>query len=219
MGNLNILEACRKHGIGRFVYPSTVYVFSRKGAFYGASKKSSELIIEQYAEHYDLPYTIVRYGSVYGERGDETNRIYRIIRQALTEQRVTFMGDGTEEREYIHGRDAAQLSVDILDEKYAGQNVTLSGMERFSYGELLGILNEMMDGKIEIEMRDEEYSGHYVLTPYSFAPTVGVKLVNNPGVEFGQGLLECIEHVYGELQEADAPADKTAEKAASRAAA
>lgn len=201
MGNLNLLEGCRIHGISRFVYASTVYVFSRKGAFYGASKKSSELIIEQYAENYQLPYTIIRYGSVYGERGDSTNRIYRIIREALTQKSITFQGDGTEEREYIHGRDAAVLSVDVLDEKFRDQNVTLSGLERLSYKELLGILNEMMNGEVDIRMRSEEYQGHYVLTPYSFAPTVGVKLVNNPSIEFGQGLLECIEHVYNELQE------------------
>lgn len=201
MGNLNVLEACRVHGVERFVFASTVYVFSRKGAFYGATKKSSELIIEQYAEQYSLPYTILRYGSVYGERSDSSNRIYRIIRQALMERKVTFLGDGSEEREYIHGRDAAKLSVDILAPSYRDQNVTLSGMERFSYNELLGILKEMMNNEIGIDMRDEEYKGHYLLTPYSFAPTVGVKLVNNPGIEFGQGLLECIAHIHHELEE------------------
>lgn len=201
MGNLNVLEACRIHGVERFVYASTVYVFSRKGAFYGATKKSSELLIEQYAEQYNLPYTILRYGSVYGERGDASNRIYRIIRQALTERRVTFLGDGSEEREYIHGRDAAKLSVEILAPSYRDQNVTLSGMERFSYDELLGILKEMMNDEVTIEMRDEPYDGHYVLTPYSFAPTAGVKLVNNPGIEFGQGLLECLAHVHHQIEE------------------
>lgn len=201
MGNLNVLEACRVHGVERFVFASTVYVFSRKGAFYGATKKSAELIIEQYAEQYSLPYTILRYGSVYGERSDCSNRIYRIIRQALMERKVTFLGDGSEEREYIHGRDAAKLSVDILAPSYRDQNVTLSGMERFSYTELLGILKEMMNNEISIDMRDEEYKGHYLLTPYSFSPTVGVKLVNNPGIEFGQGLLECIAHIHHELEE------------------
>ncbi|MEK9679836.1 MAG: NAD(P)-dependent oxidoreductase, partial [Rhodospirillaceae bacterium] len=68
MGNLNVLEACRRHNVKRFLYASSVYVFSRKGAFYGVSKKSSELIVEQYGEQYDFGYTIVRYGSVYGER-------------------------------------------------------------------------------------------------------------------------------------------------------
>lgn len=209
MGNLNVLEACRKHGVRRFVYASSVYVFSRKGAFYGVSKKSSELIVEQYGEQYGLDYTIIRYGSVYGERGDANNRIYRIIRQALLEKKITFPGDGSEEREYIHGRDAGKLSVDILeDEKYAKQNVILTGVERFKYSELLSLIKEMMSNEIDVEMLDGDYRGHYVLTPYSFSPTIGVKLVNNPGIDFGQGLLDCINHVFHELQEegkVDAP--------------
>ncbi len=201
LGNVNVLEACRKHGVERFVYASSVYVFSRKGAFYGTSKKCSELIIEQYAEQFDLAYTIIRYGSVYGERADASNRIYRIIRQALAEGKITFPGDGSEEREYVHGRDAAKLSVEILGDDFRNQNVILSGLERYRYKDLLGLIKEMMGDKVEIEMLEQDYKGHYTLTPYSFAPSVGVKLVNNPSVEFGQGLLECIEHVFRELQD------------------
>ena len=202
MGNLNVLEAARASGAERFVYASSVYVFSHKGAFYGASKKSSELVIEQYGEQYDLDYTIVRYGSVYGERADVSNRIYRLIRQALTEGKITFPGDGSEEREYIHGRDAGKLSVDILDPAYAGQHVILTGIERHRYSDLLALVCEMLNGEVEIEMLDQDYKGHYVMTPYSFSPTVGVKLVNNPSIDFGQGVLECVEHVFHELQEA-----------------
>lgn len=201
MGNLNVLEACRAAEVERFVYASSVYVFSHKGAFYGASKKSSELIIEQYGEQYGLDYTIVRYGSVYGERADVSNRIYRLIRQALTEGKITFAGDGSEEREYIHGRDAGKLSVDILDAAYAGQHVILTGIERHRYSDLLALVREMLNGEVDIEMLDQDYKGHYVMTPYSFSPTVGVKLVNNPSIDFGQGVLECVEHVFHELQE------------------
>jgi UDP-glucose 4-epimerase len=201
MGNLNVLEACRAAKVERFVYASSVYVFSHKGAFYGASKKSSELIIEQYGEQYGLDYTIVRYGSVYGERADASNRIYRLIRQALTEGKITFAGDGSEEREYIHGRDAGKLSVDILGEVYAGQHVILTGIERHRYSDLLALVREMLNGEVDIEMLDQDYNGHYVMTPYSFSPTVGVKLVNNPSIDFGQGVLECVEHVFQELQE------------------
>jgi UDP-glucose 4-epimerase len=202
IGNLNVLEAARQRGVKRFVYASSVYVFSHKGAFYGASKKSSELIVEQYGEQYDLDYTVIRYGSVYGERADANNRIYRILRQALLDKKISFPGDGLEEREYIHGRDAAKLSVDVIEsEKYRNQNVILTGVERFKYSQLLDMIREMLNGGVEIEMLGNEYKGDYVLTPYSFSPKVGLKLVNNPSIDFGQGLLDCINHVYQELQD------------------
>ena len=202
IGNLNILEAARLAGVKRYLYASSVYVFSQKGAFYGASKKSSELIVEQYGKQYDIDYTIVRYGSVYGERANSNNRIYRILREALTEHKITFKGNGLEEREYVHGRDAGKLSVDVLeDNKYCNQNVILTGIERFRYSDLLGFVKEMLNNEVSVEMLDQDYEGHYTLTPYSFSPSIGVKLVNNPSVDFGQGLLQCINHVFNELQE------------------
>jgi len=202
IGNLNILEAARLAGVKRYLYASSVYVFSQKGAFYGASKKSSELIVEQYGEQYDIDYTIVRYGSVYGERANSNNRIYRILREALTEHKITFKGNGLEEREYVHGRDAGKLSVDVLeDNKYCNQNVILTGIERFRYSDLLGFVKEMLNNEVSVEMLNQDYEGHYTLTPYSFSPSIGVKLVNNPSVDFGQGLLQCINHVFNELQE------------------
>ena len=202
IGNLNILEASRQADIDHFVYASSVYVFSHRGAFYGASKKSSELFVEQYGEQYNMDYTIVRYGSVYGERADSKNRIYRILREALLDKKITLQGDGSEEREYVHGRDAAKLSVDVIeDEKYRKQNVMLTGIERFRYSDLLSYVKEMLNNEVEIEILKEVYRGHYVLSPYSFSPTIGVKLVNNPSIDFGQGMLECVNNIFQELQE------------------
>jgi UDP-glucose 4-epimerase len=198
-GNLNVLEACKAHGVERYVYASTVYVFSTEGAFYGMSKKAAELTIEEFHRQFGIPYTIVRYGSVYGERADQQNRIHRLIRQALVDKKITFLGDGTEEREYIHGRDAAKLSVRILEPEFENSHVILTGVERYRYADLLKLIQEILGREIEIELQHQDYKGHYELTPYTFAPSVGRKLVANPYVDFGQGLLECIEHQYKAL--------------------
>jgi UDP-glucose 4-epimerase len=194
-----VLEACRRASVERFLYASSVYVFSTKGAFYGASKKASELLVEEYRRQYNLNYTILRYGSVYGERADDTNRIYRLLREALTERRITFLGNGLEEREYIHGRDAARLSADVLAPEYCNANVMLTGGERYRYTDLLQLIREILDSRVEIALLDQEYKGHYQLTPYTFAPSIGKKLVSNPSVDFGQGLLECIQTLCHDL--------------------
>ncbi len=199
MGNANVLDACKTHSIKRFVYASTVYVFSDKGSFYGVSKRCSEKIIEEYHRQYGLDYTIVRYGSVYGKRADDQNRIFRIIRQALTEQKIVFQGNGEEEREYIHVQDAATLSADILDDEYKNQHVILTGVERFKYSQLLNMISEMLNNNVSIEYRNEDYKGHYNLTPYSFRPTPGKKLVCNPFIDFGQGLLETIAEIHDRM--------------------
>lgn len=200
LGNANVLDACVTHSVSRFVYASTAYVFSSKGSFYGVSKRCSEKIIEEFSRQYDLDYTIIRYGSVYGPRSDSQNRIYKLVKQALVERKITFQGDGEEEREYIHVQDAATLSVQILAEQYRNQHVILTGVERFKYSQLLNMIREMMDDGIDIEYLHSEYQGHYTYTPYSFTPEPGKKMICNPFIDFGQGLLQTISEIHQTMQ-------------------
>ena len=81
IGNMHILEQCVKNNISRFVYASSAYAMSNKGSFYGISKLASEKIVEEYLKKYSLPFTILRYGSVYSERSYDNNYIiFEIIR-------------------------------------------------------------------------------------------------------------------------------------------
>ena len=50
MGVTAALEVARSIGIARFVYASTMYVYSSAGSFYRASKQAVEGVIEAYAE-------------------------------------------------------------------------------------------------------------------------------------------------------------------------
>ncbi len=198
VGNAHVLEAARHAKVKRFVYASSAYALSEAGAFYGASKHASEKVIELYQRHYGLEFTILRYGSVYGSRADQGNRIYRLLKQALTENRLVFPGNGLEEREYIHAADAARLSVDILADWGRNETFILTGTERFTYKDLLGLINEILGGQLDVQLLGGDYKGHYTLTPYHFRPTLGKKLISNPCIDFGQGLLECIETLYDE---------------------
>jgi UDP-glucose 4-epimerase len=40
---------------------------------------------------------------------------------------------------------------------------------------------------------------HYMITPYSFIPKTGNKLVSNYYVDLGQGIFECMNEIKGEL--------------------
>lgn len=202
MGTLNILESCRKHeSLKRFIYASSAYVFSDKGSFYGISKRCSEQLVEEYHREWGLNYSIIRYGSVYGPRADAQNRVYRIIKQALEEKKIEFNGDGSEEREYIHVRDAAKLSVELLKSNdFLNQHVILTGVERFKYKDLLLMIQEMLQGNVELKMLNQDYKGHYNLTPYTFLPKPGKKLVSNSFVDIGQGLLEVMNDLYIEKE-------------------
>lgn len=199
LGTVIVLEASRKAGIKRFVFAGSVYVYSESGSFYRSSKQACELFIENYHRLYNLPYTIIRYGSLYGERADERNSIYRMIREALSTGKIVYHGTGNELREYIHARDAAASSVNILQPEYENQHIILAGNQTMRYQDLLEMIREMLGGGIEIELMPRTSDTHYAVTPYNFNPRLGRKLVSNPYIDMGQGLLSCVQEIYREL--------------------
>jgi UDP-glucose 4-epimerase len=198
IGNIHALEAARAVGARRFVLASTVYVYSEAGSFYRVSKQAAERFVESYQERYGLPFSIVRYGSLYGRRANERNGIYRLLRQALQKQRIEYEGSEDAMREYIHVTDAAKLSVQILDEAYANRHMILTGQERMAVKNLLRMISEMLPDGVEVRYGNSHNAGHYVMTPYAFHPKVGHKLVANDYVDLGQGLLDCLAAMHEE---------------------
>ena len=203
LGNTILLEAARHAGVRRFVFASTLYVYSQAGAFYRSSKQACELIIEDYQKAYGLPYTILRYGSLYGPRADEANWIHNMLKQALTEGRIVRYGDGEEIREYIHVWDAAQSSVDILAPEFENANVIISGHQSIRIKDLLTMIREMLGNNVIVEYRAPENTGsssvpglHYQITPYSFHPKMARRFMRSSYLDFGQGLLDLMNQIH-----------------------
>ncbi len=202
MGNLNILESSKKHKIKRFIYASSAYAMSDKGSFYGISKLTSEKLIEEYYKKFGLEFTIVRYGSVYGERDYDNNYIYNLLKESIQTNEINHSGDGEEIREYIHAADVAKLAVDIIkSDEFINEHIILTGVERMQRKELFEMVNEILCGTLTINLNNNGYRNHYKTTPYSFHPTRSKKLVANPYIDMGQGLLECLKDIEANSSE------------------
>lgn len=200
VGTVNCLEAARKAAVERFVFASTVYVYSRAGSFYRCSKQACEAYIEEYQRQYGLDYTILRYGSLYGPHADETNGVYRLLLQAI-QGRIHHKGTADDRREYIHVQDAARLSVQALEEKYANQNLVLTGNHSMRLEELFTMFSEILGHPVDIEYEGDgegHDDSHYRVTPYTFSPKVGRKLTDTYYVDMGQGLLQMLDQLYRE---------------------
>ncbi len=196
LGNTIILEGCRKNSIKRFVFASSLYVYSQAGSFYRSSKQACELIIENYYESYKIPYTILRYGSLYGPRSDEKNWVYQILKQAIIEGKITRHGDGNEIREYIHVSDAARNSVEILSMEYENSYVIITGQQTMRIKDLMIMIKEILGDGIDLEFIPEASSLHYEITPYSFNPKISKRIISNYYLDIGQGILECLSEIY-----------------------
>ena len=203
LGTTTILDACVNAKISRVIFASTVYVYSEHGGFYRSTKQACELLIENYNKTYGLNFTILRFGSLYGRRANDFNWIHEIIKQALIKGKIQRKGDGEELRDYIHVKDAAQACLDVLDDKYRNEYLIISGAQIIKVKELLRMINEMMDNKIEVEYLDEHMEGHYEVTPYTFRPRMAKKYIGRTSVDLGQGLLDTIFNVYKELKCSD----------------
>jgi len=196
LGNAHVMEACRRFKVKRFVYASTVYVYSREGGFYRCSKQASEAYVEQYQRAYGLDFTILRYGSLYGPRADEANGMLRIVKAALETGKLKYQGNPDATREYIHVEDAARASVAALGKDFKNQSVVLTGQEPMKVLDLLKMLGEILGLPEEaVEFTDGDYAGHYVRTPYAYQPNLGMKYTPSIHVDLGQGILQVIEEL------------------------
>lgn len=199
MGVTKALEAAMKVELKRFVYASTMYVYSSHGSFYRASKQAAEIIIEAYAEHFGLEFTLLRYGSLYGPRAQNWNGIRRFASQIIREGRLDYSGNGSEMREYIHVHDAARLSVDVLDPAYANRAITITGQQLIRVDDLISVMFEITGQPRNVNYHGEGSApNHYGHTPYRYTPKPAKKLVPQEFVDLGQGLLDVIEEIHRE---------------------
>lgn len=200
-GTINLLEASRRAGVKRFVFASTVYVYSREGGFYRCSKQASEAYIEEFGLKFGLEYTILRYGSLYGPRSDERNGVYRLLRQAFLGHPIHHHGNPEDVREYIHVEDAARLSVDALEDRFANQHLVITGQQTMRIRDLFTMFSEILGHEVGVKYEESAEggpNGHYSVTPYSFQPRIGRKLTTNLSVDMGQGILQILEQIHCE---------------------
>lgn len=200
VGTCNIMDACVAHEVKRFVYASSFYANSDKGGFYRCSKQSAEIYIEEYNRKYGLDYTILRYGSLYGPRSDSNNGIRKMLEQALETGVVNYQGSGEETREYIHVKDAARLSVQILEEEYKNKHIVLTGHDSYKVKDIIRVMSEILSRDIKVEYSNLSSELHYDVTPYTYKPRSNYKLVNDLYHDLGQGLIECLEEIDEDRQ-------------------
>ena len=128
LGLLNVLEAARLAGVGRFVFASSGGVVygepqefptpesAPKSAMspYGVTKLAGEHYLNYYREVHGLEYAALRYGNVYGPRQDphgEAGVVAIFSERLLAGQPLTIYGDGEQTRDYVFVGDVARANL------------------------------------------------------------------------------------------------------------
>jgi UDP-glucuronate 4-epimerase len=127
-GTLNVLEACRRHGVAKFVLSSTSSLYGARNSLpytedadtnrplspYAASKKAAEAMAHTYHHLHGLDVTVLRYFTVYGPAGRPDMSLFRFVQWVAEGRRVTVFGDGSQSRDFTYVDDIAQGTLAAL---------------------------------------------------------------------------------------------------------
>ena len=109
---------------------STIYIHSAQGGFYRISKQASELYIEEYSKRFSLNYTILRFGTVYGERANKFNTVKNFIDSAKKYKKIIRNTQGEEVRSYINVKDVTKIVYLLTQKKYENDYFNIFGNKK-----------------------------------------------------------------------------------------
>jgi UDP-glucose 4-epimerase len=162
-GTLNLLEACRHFPVKNFVFSSTSAVYGNVSSdiinetchpspisFYGLSKLTSENYIKLYGDTFEVPFSILRYGNVYGPRQTskgEGGVIAVFLEKLLRNEKLKINGDGLQTRDYVYVQDVVDANIDAA---VKGKQMTMhiSTRERTSILQLIALLKRYHSNEI-----------------------------------------------------------------------
>ena len=195
LGTLNIIEACIRYKIKRFIFASSVYVLSSQGGFYKASKQAAELFIDEYNKTYNLNYTILRYGSIYGRGADSRNGLSRIIKTALKNNIITYGGTKKAVRNFLHAKDAAVASVRILSKNYKNKSILITGSKSIKIINLIKYIKKFLQIDKKVLFKKKPLKGHYDKNPFTYKSKKTKVMKVTSSVSLDQGIKEILEEI------------------------
>lgn len=165
-GTLNLLEACRRHGIKKFVLASTSSLYGSKNDVpyredadtslplspYAASKKGAEALCYSYHHLHQIDVSILRYFTVYGPAGRPDMSVFRFVQCIAENAPIIVYGDGRQSRDFTYVDDIARGT--ILAIQPAGFEVFNLGSDRpFELRELISKIEQRVGKKARVQSK------------------------------------------------------------------
>lgn len=168
-GTLNVLQAARKHNIGRVIVTSTSEVYGtaqyvpidEKHPFqgqspYSATKIGADRLAESFYRSFGLPVTIVRPFNTYGPRQSARAVIPTIITQLLAGKTEIKLGSLTPTRDFNYVKDTVNGFISIYEsDKTVGEEINIATQKEISIGQLAEELIRQINPEAHI-ICDEE---------------------------------------------------------------
>jgi len=201
LGTQVLLDACRAHGVSRFVQISTDEVYGSlgpEGAFtedhaiapnspYSASKASSDLLVRAYHKTHGLDVVTTRCSNNYGPFQFPEKLIPLMITNAMEDKALPVYGDGLNVRDWIHVTDHCRAIDTIMREGKPGEVYNIGAGTELPNIEIVRLILRIL-GKPEKLIRFvEDRPGHdrrYAMDATKLTKELGWK----PLIDFQKGM-------------------------------
>ncbi|MRX67945.1 dTDP-glucose 4,6-dehydratase [Flavobacterium resistens] len=218
IGTMNLLNAAKNQWKGnfegkRFYHISTDEVYGSLGAEglftettpydpnspYSASKASSDHFVRAYGETYGLPYVLTNCSNNYGSYHFPEKLIPLFINNIINNKSLPVYGDGNYTRDWLFVEDHA-IAIDLVfHEGKNHETYNIGGFNEWKNIDLVKLLCQIMDGKLEREKGTSEKLITYVkdrpghdLRYAIDASKINKELGWKPSVTFEEGLEKTI---------------------------
>jgi len=170
MGTANLLHFSVLHNMKRFIFVSTVYVYDTHGHLYTTTKRCGESLTKDFHTLYNLPYTILRLGTVYGEKSRDEDVVSIFAQRALKGLPIIVHGDGSQQRHFIHISDVIDALISCLSLEYENATALACALKPSTILDLARIVQNAVGQKLAIQIdpakaRGDDYGGKILDEP------------------------------------------------------
>ncbi|WP_307661112.1 dTDP-glucose 4,6-dehydratase [Streptomyces sp. V1I1] len=204
LGTQVLLDAARRHRVGRFLHVSTdeVYGSISEGSWavgqplapnspYAASKAASDLMVLAHHRTHGMDVVVTRCSNNYGPYQFPEKVIPLFTTRLLAGEPVPLYGDGSNVRDWLHVSDHCRGLALALTRGRAGQVYHLGGGQELSNLELTAELLRATGASRELVEQVADRKGHdlrYSLDISGSRQELGYE----PQIPFAQGLAETV---------------------------
>lgn len=217
-GTLNLLEACRQHGVRRFVFASSSSVYGardrdpglgpvaafreddpavRPASPYAATKRAGELLCSNYSDLFGIATPSLRFFTVYGPRQRPEMAIHKFARLITEGRPVPFFGDGQSARDYTFIDDivdgvlaSIDRSATLLDEPVRHRVYNLGGSRTTTLAHLVELIEDALGRRATLDRQPDQPGD----VPITFADVTrsAAELGYQPRISIDEGITRFV---------------------------
>ena len=116
--------------------------------------------MEEFFQRYKLNYTILRFGTIYGETSSKKNGLKKVVFAAVKKRKLEYSGTKKAQRRYLHVSDAIGACIETIKNKYNNKNILITGKKVIKVKKILKILSKKFNIKKKFVFKNEKLHGH-----------------------------------------------------------